>query len=222
MWRENIGIFFSVTLALFIDLSNSWRNLSDTRAKDRKLGVCVCVVKATNATMETLTGTVRNAFDVLRLQASVSQTAARQKFVMMIIPPSVRTTNSVSHCNGERYLIKLRNNIRSVTWEHPTWRVWSSMTLRRIEWWMPYCVFLSNLPASELLVYIRSNSINTGNVWLKWAKHSPYLSPTTQILVITSTLYAYEDGMDIKFRNVGTKSSHAGRLPKRHNTAMLH
>ena len=36
------------------------------------------------------------------------------------------------------------------------------------------------------------------------------------------TLYAYEDGKDSKFRNVGTKSSEAGRLPKRHNTAFNH
>ena len=51
-----------------------------------------------------------------------------------------------------------------------------------------------------------------------WAKHFPYLYPSTQILGITSTLYAYEDGTASKFRNVGTKSSDAGRLPKRHNT----
>ncbi len=30
--------------------------------------------------------------------------------------------------------------------------------------------------------------------------------------------YAYEGGTDRKFRNVGTKSSDAGRLPKKHNT----
>ena len=39
------------------------------------------------------------------------------------------------------------------------------------------------------------------------------------MLGITSTLNAYEDGTSSKFRNVGTKSSDAGRLPKRHNTA---
>ena len=51
------------------------------------------------------------------------------------------------------------------------------------------------------------------------AKHFPHLYPSTQILGITSTIYDYEDGTDIKFRNVGTRSSDAGRLPKRHNTA---
>ena len=55
-----------------------------------------------------------------------------------------------------------------------------------------------------------------------WAKHFPYLYPSTQILGIISTLYAYEDGTDTEFRNVGTKSSDAGRLPKkntiRHST----
>ena len=30
---------------------------------------------------------------------------------------------------------------------------------------------------------------------------------------------AYEYGTDRKFRNVGTKSSDAGRLPKKHNTS---
>ena len=39
-------------------------------------------------------------------------------------------------------------------------------------------------------------------------------------LGITSTVYAYEDGTDRKFRNVGTESSDAGRLPKKHNTAL--
>ena len=34
----------------------------------------------------------------------------------------------------------------------------------------------------------------------------------------TSTLNACEDGTGSKFRNVGTESSDAGRLPKRHNT----
>ena len=52
-----------------------------------------------------------------------------------------------------------------------------------------------------------------------WARHFPYLYPSTPILGITSTLNAYEDGTASKFRNVGTKSSDAGRLPKRHNTA---
>ena len=50
------------------------------------------------------------------------------------------------------------------------------------------------------------------------AKHFPYLYPSTPILRITSTLYAYEDGTDSKYRNVGTKSSGAGRLLQRHNT----
>ena len=54
-----------------------------------------------------------------------------------------------------------------------------------------------------------------------WVKHFPYLYPSTPILVITSTLYAYEDGKDRKFRNVGTKGSDAGRLHKRHNTACM-
>ena len=44
------------------------------------------------------------------------------------------------------------------------------------------------------------------------------LHPSTPILGITSTLNAYEDGTASKFRNVGTKSSDAGRLLKRHNT----
>ena len=51
-----------------------------------------------------------------------------------------------------------------------------------------------------------------------WAKHFPYLYPSTPILGITSTIYAYEDGTANKFRNVGTKSSDARRLPRRHNT----
>ena len=53
-----------------------------------------------------------------------------------------------------------------------------------------------------------------------WAEHFPYLYPSTPILGITSTLYAYEDGTANKFRNVGTKSSDAGRLPKRHNKTL--
>ena len=52
-----------------------------------------------------------------------------------------------------------------------------------------------------------------------WARLFPYLYPSTPVLGITSTLYAYEDGTDRKFRNVGTGSSDAGRLPKNHNTA---
>ena len=66
------------------------------------------------------------------------------------------------------------------------------------------------------------------NVWLKvgssqlCAKHFPYLYRSTPILDITSTLNAYEDGTDSTFRNVGTKSSDAGRLPKKHNTAFNH
>ena len=32
-------------------------------------------------------------------------------------------------------------------------------------------------------------------------------------------LYACEDGMTSKFRNVGTKNLDTGRLPKKHNTA---
>jgi hypothetical protein len=52
-----------------------------------------------------------------------------------------------------------------------------------------------------------------------WVKHFPYLHPSTSILGITSTLNAYEDGTSSKFRNVGTKSSDADRLPKRQNTA---
>ena len=45
--------------------------------------------------------------------------------------------------------------------------------------------------------------------------------PSTQTLGITSTLYVYEDGTDRTFRNVGTKSSDAGRLPNKHNTASI-
>ena len=37
---------------------------------------------------------------------------------------------------------------------------------------------------------------------------------------ITSTLYAYEDGTDSKFRNVSTNSPDAGRLPIRRNTVV--
>ena len=55
-----------------------------------------------------------------------------------------------------------------------------------------------------------------------WAQNFPYLCPSTPIMGITSTLNAYEDGTDRKFRNVGTKSSDAGRLPKRHNAAFNH
>ena len=51
------------------------------------------------------------------------------------------------------------------------------------------------------------------------AKRFPYLYASTQILGITSTHYGYEDGTNRKFRNVGTKSSDAGRSPKKHNTA---
>ena len=54
------------------------------------------------------------------------------------------------------------------------------------------------------------------------AKHFSYLYPSNPILCINSTLYAYEDGTDSKFRNVGVKSSDAGRSPKRHNTAFNH
>ena len=54
-------------------------------------------------------------------------------------------------------------------------------------------------------------NINTGNF--------QFLSPSTPILGINPTLYTYEDGTASKFRNVGTKSSDARRLPKRHNTA---
>ena len=51
-----------------------------------------------------------------------------------------------------------------------------------------------------------------------WAKHFPYLYPSSPILGITSMLNACEDGMASKYQNVGTKSSDTGRLPKRHNT----
>ena len=47
------------------------------------------------------------------------------------------------------------------------------------------------------------------------------LHPSTPILGITSTLNAYEDGTASKFRNVGTKSSDARRLPKRHNSTFI-
>ena len=67
------------------------------------------------------------------------------------------------------------------------------------------------------LLRVRPSSLFIGSSQL-CAKHFPYLYPTTQILGITSTLYAYEDGTDRKFRNVGTKSSDAGRLPKKHST----
>ena len=36
----------------------------------------------------------------------------------------------------------------------------------------------------------------------------------------TSTLYAYEYGTASKFRNVGTKSSDVGTLPKKQNTVL--
>ena len=51
-----------------------------------------------------------------------------------------------------------------------------------------------------------------------WAKHIPYLYPSTPTLGITFMLNAYEDGTASKFWNVGTKRSDARRLPKRHNT----
>ena len=54
--------------------------------------------------------------------------------------------------------------------------------------------FLGNLPVSEILVLMFQN-------------------------LLASMLYAYEDGTASKFQNVGTKSSDAGRLPKKHNTA---
>ena len=56
----------------------------------------------------------------------------------------------------------------------------------------------------------------------KYGKHFPYLYPSTPILFITSTLYAYEDGTDSKFRNVATKSSDAGRLSKRQYGTVYH
>ena len=52
-----------------------------------------------------------------------------------------------------------------------------------------------------------------------WTNIFRYLYPSFPILSITSTLNAYEDGAASKFRNVGTKSSDAWRLPKRHSTA---
>ena len=39
---------------------------------------------------------------------------------------------------------------------------------------------------------------------------------------VERTLYAYEDGTDRKFRNVGTKSSDAGRLPKKTQYSIQH
>ena len=51
------------------------------------------------------------------------------------------------------------------------------------------------------------------------------LSFSADVSEITSRstfIGAYEDGTASKFRNVGTKSSDAGRLPKRHNTAFKH
>ena len=65
-----------------------------------------------------------------------------------------------------------------------------------------------------------TDGVGQGPFWLSGAVFS-YLYPSTQILGITSTLYAYEDGTDRKFRNVGTKSSDPGRLIKntiRHST----
>jgi hypothetical protein len=59
--------------------------------------------------------------------------------------------------------------------------------------------------------------------WLALVSSEPNISHIyTPILGIASTLYAYEDGTDSKFRNVGIKSSDAGRLPKRHKTAFNH
>ena len=49
-----------------------------------------------------------------------------------------------------------------------------------------------------------------------WAKHFQYLYPSTQILVVTSTLYAYEDGTASRFRKVGTKSSYYPKNAIRH------
>ena len=56
--------------------------------------------------------------------------------------------------------------------------------------------------------------------WLEPVRGRGDLHPSTQILGITSVLYAYEDGTDRKFRNVGTKTLDAGRLPKKENTAV--
>ena len=44
-------------------------------------------------------------------------------------------------------------------------------------------------------------------------------NPSTPVLGITSTLYAYEGGTNSKLQNISTKSSDARRLPKRHNMA---
>ena len=50
----------------------------------------------------------------------------------------------------------------------------------------------------------------------------PLFIPLNKILGITSTLYAYEDGMARKSRNVGTKSSEAGRLPQKTQYCIQH
>jgi hypothetical protein len=52
--------------------------------------------------------------------------------------------------------------------------------------------------------------------------HQNNNNPSTPILGISSTLYAYDDGTASKFRNVRTKSPDAGRLPKRQKYGIQH
>jgi hypothetical protein len=55
------------------------------------------------------------------------------------------------------------------------------------------------------------------DVDLRFTQVSALRTLACLVLSITSTFYAYKDGTASKFRNVDTKISDAGRLPKRHN-----
>ena len=67
-------------------------------------------------------------------------------------------------------------------------------------------MFLGNLPAS----------VSAGVS--KLSIRSPFIG----VERTSDTLYAYEDGTDRKFRNVGTKSSDAGRIPQKTQHCIQH
>ena len=103
------------------------------------------------------------------------------------------------------------------------WYLFSDGFLLSLSMFKWDCHDLLEVRPSSLLILcgcISSSMAPIGSSQL-WPKHFPYLYPSTQILGITPTLYVYEDGMASKFRNVGTESSDAGRLPKKHNKATV-
>ena len=54
-----------------------------------------------------------------------------------------------------------------------------------------------------------------------WAFSADISELTSHSVFVGVVLYAYEDGTASKFQNVGTKSSDAGRLPKKYNMAII-